>query len=134
LYFVSNILVHITRTAINSSDIENNSSEPNTGLGVDERPGSECEIPSPPSTRSSTPTFSDHASNNFEESDEQNEPENDKNLSEKLSDTHTKQQPDDHDGDDVPATGSIQGFYSNNPTTATPINQQPHHPPLLQLP
>jgi hypothetical protein len=72
--------------------------------------------------------FSDHASDNVKESDEQNEPKNDKNLSEKLSNTHTKQQPNNCHGDDISATSSIQGSYSNSPTTATPINQQPAPP------
>jgi hypothetical protein len=74
---MSNSLFHITRTAINSSDIENNPSKTlptptNAGFADNEEFGLESETQQ--SMWSLTPKFSDHASDSEKETEE--EPDN----------------------------------------------------------
>jgi len=122
-YFVPNIIVHITRTAVNSSDIENNPSgstppTPNAGLAADESFGPEPETPS--STRSSTPNLSDHATDNPEEMEKQNEIANDENLSGELPDECAEQELNDSNN-----LIHVPEFRSSDPASAAPINQHP---------
>ena len=119
-YSESNSLVHITRTAINSSNNENNSSEaPQTAFNAnDEASGSEPETRL--STRSSTPAFSEHPSDSEEETEEPDETENDKELSDGRE--HADQELTDGDnGDDT----TVRSPYSSTVPAAD------RHPILL---
>jgi hypothetical protein len=97
------------------------------GFADGEESGSELETQ--PLMRSSTPTFSDHASDSEKEPQEQDETKDGEELSDKRHDEHAEQELNDNSGDYI----TDRAPYSDNHSAVPPIDYPIPHVPAATV-